>query len=369
MISVLHIISDTNIGGAGRVLLNYLRFAHRAQFHIAVALPRGSALIPPLQTLDAQVLEVDGIADRSFDLQAIRRLRQLIRTHDPDIVHTHGALSGRIAGKQCGKKVVFTRHSAFPVPAYLKRGPGHWLSRFLNRRYADAIIAVSPATAENLVELGTEPGRIDTIMNGVEAVPRSGEAECAALRERYGIRPGDFTVGILARIEDYKGHTDILQALRLLRDEGLQLRLLVAGTGSYEAQVRDTCRALGLEDSVVFLGFVQDVAPILSLLDVQLNASWGTEATSLSLLEGFSMGLPAVISDYGGNPYLIDQGVNGYLFPARDPAALAARLRPLLEDPALLARLSAGAEQIYRARFTGEAFARHTEELYRRMVQ
>ena len=75
MIRVLNIISDTNIGGAGRVLLNYLRYTDRNRFETLVALPRGSLLKPPLEEAGGRVLEVDGIADRSFDRGDIAVLR------------------------------------------------------------------------------------------------------------------------------------------------------------------------------------------------------------------------------------------------------------------------------------------------------
>ena len=90
MIRVLNIISDTNIGGAGRVLLNYLRYTDRGRFETLVALPRGSLLGPVLEEAGGRVLEVDGIADRSFDRGDIKLLRELIRRERPDLVHTHG---------------------------------------------------------------------------------------------------------------------------------------------------------------------------------------------------------------------------------------------------------------------------------------
>ena len=65
-------------------------------------------------------------------------------------VHTHGALSGRIAGRRCGKAVIYTRHSAFPVPAKLKYPPGRWVNKLVNEHYADHIIAVSPAAAQKV---------------------------------------------------------------------------------------------------------------------------------------------------------------------------------------------------------------------------
>ena len=146
MIKVLNIISDTNIGGAGRVLLNYLQYDNRTDFETAVAVPKGSLLAQPLRDLGAAVYEVEGMVDRSYHKDDVKVLMDLIREVDPDIVHTHGALSGRIAGRRCGKVVIYTRHSAFPVPAKLKYPPGRWVNKLVNEFFADHIIAVSPAT-------------------------------------------------------------------------------------------------------------------------------------------------------------------------------------------------------------------------------
>lgn len=364
MIRVMNVISDTNIGGAGRVLLNYLRYSDRARFQTSVALPRGSMLKPPLEEAEARVYEVDGIADRSFDRGDVRALRALIAREEPHLVHTHGCLSGRIAARREHVPVVYSRHSAFPVPARLRYPPGRWVNKLVNEHYADRIIAVSPAAAKNLTDGGISERKITVMMNGVAPVARRPGEETDALRARWGLEEGDFVLGILARLEAYKGHMDILSALAALRGEGRPVKLLIAGAGPCEDALRAETARLGLEEAVRFLGFVSDVAPVLSVLDLQLNASYGTETSSLSILEGMSMGLPAVVSDYGGNPWLIDGGEDGLLFPARDAAALAGAVARLMDDRPELARMGRRAEEIYRARFTGEIFAKKIEDIY-----
>ena len=157
MIRVLNIISDTNIGGAGRVILNYLSYADRSQYETMVAIPRGSMLKEPLEQAGAQVYEVDGMADRSYHRDDVKVLKELIRRIKPDLVHTHGALSGRIAAKGLHVPVVYSRHSAFPVPAKIKYPPGRWVNKLVNEHFADHIIAVSPATRDNLTEGGDFP--------------------------------------------------------------------------------------------------------------------------------------------------------------------------------------------------------------------
>ena len=364
MIRVLNVISDSNIGGAGRVLLNYLQYADRSRFETMIAVPRGSLLCEPLRELGGVVHEVDGLAERSYHKDDVRTLMELIRKVDPDIVHTHGALSGRIAGRRCGKAVIYTRHSAFPVPAKLKYPPGRWINKLVNEHYADHIIAVSPAAAQNLTDTGISRKKITVMMNGVAPLTRASDEECAALRAELGLDPNVFTAGILARIEPYKGHLYILEAAEQLKREGRSFRILIAGTGSFENEVRRAITEKGLEHEVLFLGFRSDVAKLLSILDVQLNASYGTEASSIALCEGMSLGVPAVASDYGGNPWQIDDGEDGLIFPSRDSGALARALGRLMDEPETLRQMQKRAVEIFRERFTGEIFARNVERVY-----
>ena len=370
MIRVLNIISDTNIGGAGRVILNYLRYADRDKFETLVAIPRGSLLKPLLEEAEVTVYEVDGMADCSYASQDVKALQALIRRVKPDLVHTHGALSGRIAAKRCHVPVVYSRHSAFPVPAKLKYPPGRWVNKLLNEHYADHIIAVSPATRDNLTEGGISPKKITVVMNGVAPVSPITDEEKAALRRSLGLEPDVFTFGILARIEDYKGHLYLVYAAKLLKDRGYSnFRILVAGTGAFEEEVTRAVTEMGVVDVVQMLGFRSDAAALLNILDVQLNASYGTEATSMALLEGMSLGLPTIASDYGGNPFVITSGQNGLLFPSKDSAALADAMAELMDHPEEVAIMREKALETYQSRFTGEVFARNTEQIYENVLK
>lgn len=369
MVKVLNVICDSNIGGAGRVLLNYLKYCDRSAFEVSVCLPVGSLLAQPLRDTGIAVHELAMNADRSFDRKDIGVIKALIKKTTPDIVHTHGSLSGRIAARRCGKIVIYTRHSVFPPGRLISSPPGRLVNKLINEHYADRIIAVSNAAKENLTDTGISETLIDVVMNGVEPIARAGDATCTALSRQFGILRDDFVCGILARIEPYKGHMLILEAAKALKDEGRQIKILIAGTGAYEDAVRKKTKELGLSDAVVFAGFISDVAPFLSILDVQLNASYGTEATSLSLLEGMSIGLPAVVSDYGGNPYVIENEKNGLLFHSRNSKGLAGCIRRLMDHREQLAMLGENAVNIFNERFTGQIFAQNMERIYMKTLK
>ena len=115
---------------------------------------------------------------------------------------------------------------------------------------------------------------------------------------------------------------------------------------------------------VIFTGFVNDVAPYYNIMNLNLNCSIGTETSSLALSEGMSLSIPAIATTYGGNPFMITDGVNGFLVPERDPAAMAEKICEIIENPSLYEKLSKGAYEMYEKKFTASAMTRQLEELY-----
>jgi glycosyltransferase involved in cell wall biosynthesis len=366
LIKVLNVISDANIGGAGHVLINFLKHSDRSAFSHTVALPENAALIEPLRGLGVEVVEVGGIAAKSASLKAVGGLREMISRLEPDVVHTHASLSARIAARQWGKcAIVHTRHSAYPQGLVKTMFPVKQVLGFINNRYSDIIIAVSPAARDNLTDTGTDLGKIVIVYNGVEPMRRLAPEEKAAARAELGIREGEFVCTIAARLVPEKGHAYVLDAAALLRD--LPIRFIIAGTGPIEAQLRADAEARGLT-CCIFTGFVEDVARIMNITDVQLNASYGTEATSLAILEGMSLGIPAVASDYGGNPYIVEDGENGLIVPQRNAKAMADTIRAFYDDSKMRALMGQAAFGIYGRRFTAEIMTAGIEKVYREVL-
>ena len=368
MTKILHVISDTNIGGAGRLLLGYLNSYNRGEFENTVLLPKNSMLTPRIRALGIPLYELDAQGDKSFDLAAVREIKKYIKILIPDIVHTHGSFSGRIAAKGCKKPIVFTRHSAFLPGTRLTKGLGKALHKRLNERYADRIIAVSPICKQALMMGGVDGDIIDVVFNSVPPIAQENAQTTEKLRSDLGISPSEFTAVIIARIEPYKGQMYVVEAAKLLKDSGRHLKIIIAGTGSQESDVKKRVKELGIEDIVIFTGFVADVDSLLYVPDVQINAST-VEASSLSLLEGMSIGLPAVASNESGNPWVISDGENGLLFESRSPQDMADKLAALQDSPALREKLSAGAARIFKQNFSLDVFAKNTEATYKKTLE
>ncbi len=370
MIKVMHCISDTNFGGAGRVLLNYLNHFDRSAFEIIVVIPKGSKLLQYLDDGAYRVVEFDGLYDRSYHRNDVKGLKDLICQYRPDVVHSHGALSARIAAKKCKCKIVYTRHSVFDLPKWQTMVPGKWLLGFMNTYYADRIIAVSPAAKTLLIESGTSADMIDVVFNGVEAMRSCDEETAQLARDRFGIRPNTFVCSIIARLEEVKGHKYVIDAAKLLKEQGQSdVQILIAGAGGIEEELKAYAAQQDVMDLVRFIGFVREMDQLLSVTDLQLNASFGTEATSMSLLEGFSLGVPAVVSDFGGNPFVVEHGENGLIFAKKDAHALFEAILAMKQDDALLKRCMRGAKQSFETRFTAEKMTIEMEKVYYKICE
>ena len=369
MIKILNVLTDSNIGGAGRLLVNYLHNFDRTRFDSAVVLPKDSRLIPAVRAEGYDVIETEYGRDKSWDRRAVGELRRIIRDYRPDIVHTHSSLSARVAAWQCGVPARFyTRHCAFVPSRKLTTFPGKQLNGLMNRVLSTDIVAVAEAAKQNLTDTGVPEKLITVIINGVEPLRETSPEENDALRDELGIGREDFVCGIVARLEDYKGHSYLLESAKTVLASHPGAVFLIVGEGTERERLEKQAAESGIAGQVIFTGFCDDVAPYYGIMDLNLNCSWGTETSSLALSEGMSVGVPAVATTYGGNPYMITEGVNGLLVPEKDAPAMADAILRIMDDPELLKRLSDGARRLYREKFTARAMTEQLEALYEAAV-
>ena len=359
MIKVLHVISDTGIGGAGVLLSNCLHHANTARFSYSVALPKGSLLAIRLGEMGVRTIPLEGLADRSADPAAIPALLALIKQERPAVLHTHAGLSARIAGVMAHVPVrVNTKH------CLTGSGGGKRLRGGMENLLSTHFIATAEAAAETLLASGVHRMKIHIIPNGSDPVLPLSNEQKRQLKKELGIPDDAFVVGMAARMERGKGQEILMEAARLCLSQEPSVYFLLAGTGSMEKELRGKVAAYGLSKSINFVGFREDVGRIINLFDLNVNCSYISETSSLSLSEGMSLGIVPVVSRVGGNPFMADFGRCGVVVPPRDPEALAAAILALFHAPKAHAELSRRCFAHYRENFRAEEMARRTEELY-----
>ena len=364
-IRVLNVITDTNFGGAGRLLVNYLKNFDREKFDISVAIPENSLLTPIINNLGYKVIETKFGADKSFEREAVSELIRIIKEEKPDIVHAHASLSARFAAYFCGvKSRIYTRHCYYDLSKRDTSFPKKQITGFMNNLLSTEIIAVADAAKQNLLDTGVSEKKITVIVNGVEQMRIADTDEISALRKSMGVADSDFLVAISARLEPVKGHDTFLKAAKIICDKCDGVKFMIMGTGSLDKELRKTVKEYGISDRVIFTGLLEDVSGHVNAMDLNINCSYGTETSSLALSEAMSVGKPAIATNFGGNPYMITEGVNGYLFPTHDAEALASLILKIKDDKELYKKLSDGALMCYREKFTAKMMTEKLEKIY-----
>ena len=316
--------------------------------------------------------------DAGHDIGAVLRVRDLIRTLRPDILHTHtakagavGRLAAAIARVPDPPVIVHTFHGHV-LRGYF--GPAKTFAfreteRSLARR-TDRLIAVSPEVRDELVAQRIAPfEKFAVIRLGLDLDKRANAdpVEAAALRARLGVGVGTLLIAWLGRMTEIKRVDELLAAFGDLRGRGVDAHLALAGDGPLRSQLERLAVELGVADRVHFLGMQKNVAQIYGAADVVALTS-ANEGTPVSLIEALAAGTAAVSTDVGGVKDVIRDGETGLLVPAGDVAAIASAFERLAVDEELRDRLAHAAQSDVRTRYSVERLVDDMDHLYRQLL-
>jgi glycosyltransferase involved in cell wall biosynthesis len=369
----LVLISGLAPGGAERVtvsLLTRLRATGRAAPLCTVTSRHDGPLAA--EATAAGLERRDLGARRLADPLALARLVGLLRAERFDLVHAHGQDAALLAAAATGVvrvRLVITRH-------VLDEPDSDWRERARARltlqafRRADVAVAVSRAAAERLAHLAhLSPSRIRVVPNGIDVAAfarvASGPARARLLAD-LGL-PRDVRIVLCpAVLRKGKGHRVLLDALPELRRRCPGVRVLLAGGGELEAELRRSAEPHG--EAIHFLGHRTDMPELMAASDLVVLPS-RAEALPTVLMEAAAAGRPAVASRVGGVPEIVDHGTTGLLVPPGDPGALARATADLLSTPQRAGQMGERARRRARSRFSLDRQAEDTLALWDHALQ
>lgn len=235
-----------------------------------------------------------------------------------------------------------------------------WLHRLANSFPADAVACVSTAVADANRRL--YPQRRAVVLHPGVDVPATpiGRAEA---RASFDLPDDALVVGVVGRVEPWKGQDIMVRAVHVLREWALPVHALLVGDErsstwpTFASDLTALIAGLGVEEHVSFTGHLDTLLGALASLDALVCAS-REEGFSLVVAEGMAAGIPVVATRCGGPEDLIDDGVSGFLVPSEQPAALAGALARLVQDRPLAARMATAGQATWARRFTAEHGAR-----------
>jgi glycosyltransferase involved in cell wall biosynthesis len=342
-------------GGLERLLVEFGRNRDGERFETSFVALDGMGT--PAEELRQQGHHVECVADSvSGKLARLRRLTQIFRDGQFDIVHTHNTLAhfyGAFAAKFAGVPVVVnTQHG---------RGCGKgWKAKLQFRmanQLSDRVVGVSEDAAELCRRDDVRSAdRTIALWNGVDL-------------DRFEYRgPSTQPVAIsVARLSPEKDFATLLRATWILIKDRPDFRLKIVGDGGERQKLEQLAEELNLNNNVEFLGERSDVSRLLAQAGFFVSSS-RTEGISLTLLEAMAVGLPVVTTRVGGNPEIVVDGRTGRLVSPNSPEELALAMRDLLKDQEAWPVYGELGRQRVEQHFNVRNMVRQYEDLYRELL-
>ncbi len=307
-----------------------------------------------------EVIEAGRLREPWRMARCVLALARTLRRRRPDLIlswmakaHLYSAPAALLAGMR--RRLLWWQHE---IPA------GHWIDRLATALPAIAVGCSSQAAANAQARL--RPRRPTFVVApGVPLPQGAPTAAPAPAPGQEAAASGDAperlpVVGLVGRLQPWKGQDRLLRAQLLLREQGRELRTLIVGgdahgfSSEYAASLPRLAHELGLAEVTTLTGQVTDAGPYIEQMDVLVNAS-DPEPFGLVLLEAMARGVAVVAVASGGPLEIVEDGRTGVLARSGDPAALAAAIERVIADPQLRAELAEAGRRRYLEHYTDAA--------------
>ena len=378
---IARVMTRLNLGGPARQALasdpRLVARGHTLRLFTGESEPGEGDLFATFQERGLDVVRISGLRRGVSlrDLGAGHRLARELAAFGPDVVHTHASKAGALGRRALAR-------ARFDRTARVHTFHGHVLEGYFQAlvsarlvahekklaRSTDRIVAVSHATADDLVRLGiVAEEKLVVIQPGIELAPllalERPAPRTGPLRTFLGAGADDFLCGVVGRLAEVKRPELALQVFELLRERYPGLQLVFVGDGPLRGVLERGIGALGAEGArrVHLLGARADVAALLAELDGVLLTS-RAEGMPVALIEAGAAGLPVVATAVGGVGELVVHERTGLLGASVEELAFG--LAKLLDDPLEARAMGARARLRVGRTHSAEGLAARLEELY-----
>jgi glycosyltransferase involved in cell wall biosynthesis len=380
-IKVLHLIKTLNLGGAETNLYNLVTATDAEKFDVHVGYSYGGEIEARFRGAGVELFK---FAENSYRVKSLAtigivyKLARYVRQNKIDIVHTHNFNAhvwGSLAAKLSGAKIVEHVHDfryLDPAEFAKRRGSSNqykYIKYFKN--ISDCVIVLTKQNYDYLVRNNLYDAKnVREIQNGIPFfADRGPDTEIKkALAEKFGIPEGARVVLTPARVAPEKNIDLVLQIAPRVLAEVPETVFVISGDGPLLEEYRTRVTAEGLEGSVKFIGFYQEMYDLLSLADVFLLPSF-LELHSIAILEAMSMKVPVVVSSgVGCNDEFITNGTNGILLDPFGEKGWAEAVAQLLKDPVRRETMGKNGYETCRSKFNILNVAKAKESVYAELV-
>jgi glycosyltransferase involved in cell wall biosynthesis len=363
MYTILHTESSQGWGGQEmRILQESLEFMKRG-YRMMIACQPGSMLRKEAEGKGIPVIVLR--MRTAVDPLAVANCIRAIKKNGVDLVHTHSSTDSwccSMSAKLARVPVIRSRHVTTPISK-------NCFSRFLFMKLADRVVTSGETIRRQMIEgNGYDPRKIISIHAGIDEKRFSPEISGDYVRTELNIEKDDYLLGIVSVLRSWKGHVYLLEAFKALREKIPHLKLLIAGSGPQERNIRKYIEGNGLTGKVIMTGHREDVPQILKSLDLFILPSYSNEATSQVIPQAMAMGIPVISTFAGGIGEVVKDGETGKLVPPRDAPALSEAIFWAYQNREKSREMARKARKFMLKDFTLTGMIDKTESVYRELL-
>ena len=365
---VLHLTTHLNIGGITSYIKLLTKEMRKMPYEFYVVSSGGT---------QETELKANGVRCISMNIKtksemspklyfAIPKLIRLIQDEKIDLIHAHTRVTQVLAWwlqRFTGIRYVTTCHGFYKTR----------IGRRLMPAWGDHVIAISKPVEGSLIhDFKVPKSRVSTIFNAIDIqdlVNRYNNKNPDQIREELNLPKTSKVIGIVARVVQDKGHEYFLKAAeQLITTSFPDIKILIVGDGPYLNSTKRLVRKLNLNDSVRFLGNINDITYALSVIDVFVLPAVWREGFGLSIIEAMAVSKPVIVTNIWALNELVHDRVDGLLVEPRNVDELANAMRQLLSDHQLYSKVSVNGAEMVRKEFAISQMAKHIDRLYQTMI-
>jgi glycosyltransferase involved in cell wall biosynthesis len=354
---IVHVIVDLKIGGLEILFAHIVRGQINNGHDVSViCLSNGG--------ITAEKLLSEGIEVKIFDfnrvnIKSLIRLRREFLKQKADIAHLHSLPAGtfgRLSLLGTGIKTVYHLHTIISI-AHKMRFRHKLIERILSFN-SGKIITVSKSVNENLISVvGVKKNKLEVLSGGI---PNRDLLDRNISRQEHNVPDGFFLISNAASLIKLKCQDVLIRAIREVENTFL----IIAGDGPELENYKSLVRELGIEERVKFAGHIDDVHSLYSASDIAVQVSYPREGLPLTIMEAQRAGIPAIVSDIGGLPEIIEDGVTGSVIPPNDYKMLAIKIREILEDESKRLKMGRLGRKKFLEKFELQAYLKELDRVY-----
>ena len=381
MQKILYLHAGAEMYGADKVLLELIKGLNKDEFEVHIILPNDGVLVGALKKVGAKVKIIDYpiLRRKYFNPKGIleyfgsynrysKQIAEYAKENGITLIHnnTTAVLEGIYLKRKLKLPLIWHVHEIIVKPKAISD-----FINFLMGRYAEKIVTVSNAVANHVKQSHfVRDDQVQVIYNGVDnAVYR--EMDASAVREQFGIAKDALVIGMVGRVNAWKGQGDFLEAVTPILQVNSKAVAFLAGS-AFEGEewrveeLEKTISELPVAGQIKRIDYYSKTTELYNMFDIFVLPSTNPDPLPTVVLEAMACGKPVVAYRHGGVCEMVKEGKNGILAIPNQPAELSKVIQELVEDPEKRNQFGQASVERQRELFSLDSYIKNFSELYKK---